>query len=143
MCFRCDSGLDVVSTGGMPVRPIGISLKDIIQDRTMMFASWHHFGQKDDLVMLGPPPTYRRCPPLKKVPHTYGLPKKNISAIVVVDSDEEDFFDLSKLFYLVEGFVNWSVRLSFVQTSYGISFYIGTVTCHLRWGDRPGFHDPR
>ena len=84
------------------------------------------FGQKDDLVMLGTHPTYRRCPPLKKVPHTYGLPKMNISAIVVVDSDEEDFFGLSKLFYLVEGFVDWSVRLSFVQTSYGISFYIDT-----------------
>ena len=79
------------------------------------------FGQKDDLVVLGPPPTYRRCPPLKR-----GLPKKNISAIVVVDSDEEDFFGLSKLFYLVEGFVDWLVRLSFVQISYGISFYIGT-----------------
>ena len=83
------------------------------------------FGQEDDLVMLGPPPTYRRCPPQKKVPYTYGLPKNNISAIIVVDSVEEDFFGLSKLFYLVERLVDWSVRLSFVQTSYGISFYIG------------------
>ena len=28
------------------------------------------FGQKDDLVLLGPPPTYRRCPPLLR-PETY------------------------------------------------------------------------
>ena len=84
------------------------------------------FGQEDDLVVLGPPPTYRRCPPLKRVPHTYCLSKKSISAIVVVDSDEEDFFGLSRLLYLVAGFVDWSVRLSFVQTSYGLTFCIGT-----------------
>ena len=42
-----------------------------------------------------------------------------------MDSDEDDFYGLRRLFYFADVYVNWRVRLRFVQSSFGTVFYLG------------------
>ena len=42
----------------------------------------------------------------------------------VVNNEEDDFFGLQRLFYFAEVYVDWRVRLRFIQTSFETIFYL-------------------
>ena len=48
-----------------------------------------------------------------------------MTSFSVADDEDDDFFGLSRLFHLAEGFVDWRVRLLWVQTCMGTCFYVG------------------
>ena len=51
--------------------------------------------------------------------------KMRFTFVDAAGEDDDDFLGLSRLFYHIEGYVDWRVRLSWIQTSMGTSFYIG------------------
>ena len=45
--------------------------------------------------------------------------------LAVVNNEEDNFFGLQRLFYFAEVYVDWRMRLRFVQTSFETIFYLG------------------
>ena len=43
----------------------------------------------------------------------------------IVKNEEDDFFSLQRLFYFSEIYVDWRLRLRFIQSSCGTTFYLG------------------
>ena len=44
---------------------------------------------------------------------------------ILVDGEEDDFYGLRRLFYTSDVYVDWRVRLRFVQSCFGTVFYLG------------------
>ena len=45
--------------------------------------------------------------------------------LTIVKNEEDDFFGLQRLFYFAEMYVDWRVRLRFIQSNCGTTFYLG------------------